>query len=358
MSLGFEQAGFDIVAAVDIDPVHAQLHSANFPNTRSVNADISLLTGRRIREEAGLEQGELAVVFGGPPCQGFSMIGKRHPDDPRNLLIHQFARLIRELRPLYFVLENVSGLLMGTASKTLYSFLDRVDEAGYTVAEPVGLLDACDFGVPQRRRRVFVVGSRKGLPVAKCPVPVLNQSPRDQIPTPTVWDAIGDLAIIDKHLPKLTGDSYFGPLGKPSPYAAILRDSFQDETDKKSARGKNGVKLSNCLRTAHTRSTTWRFHNTPPGTYESTSRFYRLQAHGLAPTLRAGTDSLRGSFTAPRPIHPVYARCITVREAARLHSFPDWFSFHPTVWHGFRQVGNSVPPFLARAVAREIKALL
>jgi len=98
--------------------------------------------------------------------------------------------------------------------------------------------------------------------------------------------------------------------------------------------------------------------DTEPGCYEAVSRFQRLEKDELAHTLRAGTGPARGSFMAPRPIHPVEARCITVREAARLHSFPDWFSFHPTKWHAFRQIGNSVPPRLARAVAKCVRQAL
>jgi DNA (cytosine-5)-methyltransferase 1 len=97
-----------------------------------------------------------------------------------------------------------------------------------------------------------------------------------------------------------------------------------------------------------------RFASTPHGKIESISRFHKLDPDGLCNTLRAGTPSNKGAFTSPRPIHPFIPRCITVREAARLHSYPDWFRFHPTKWHGFRQIGNSVPPLLAQAVAEEI----
>jgi DNA (cytosine-5)-methyltransferase 1 len=101
-----------------------------------------------------------------------------------------------------------------------------------------------------------------------------------------------------------------------------------------------------------------RFLHTAPGSTEPISRFYRLDAHGLSNTLRAGTGSERGAYTSPRPIHPFLPRVISVREAARLHSFPDWFRLHHTKWHGFRQIGNAVPPLLGRAVAAEIRKAL
>jgi DNA (cytosine-5)-methyltransferase 1 len=94
-----------------------------------------------------------------------------------------------------------------------------------------------------------------------------------------------------------------------------------------------------------------RFSETAPGQVEPISRFFRLDGKGLSNTLRAGTDAARGAFTSPRPIHYALPRCVTVREMARLHGFPDWFRFHTTKWHGARQIGNSVPPPLARAVA-------
>jgi DNA (cytosine-5)-methyltransferase 1 len=116
--------------------------------------------------------------------------------------------------------------------------------------------------------------------------------------------------------------------------------------------------LTSSLRTEHTKLSSQRFTQTPPGKVEPVSRFHKLAPHGLCNTLRACTDSARGAFTSPRPIHYRFPRVITVREAARLHSYPDWFRFHATKWHGFREIGNSVPPLLGRAVAGEIMKAL
>ncbi|MFO1522467.1 MAG: DNA cytosine methyltransferase, partial [Kiritimatiellia bacterium] len=116
--------------------------------------------------------------------------------------------------------------------------------------------------------------------------------------------------------------------------------------------------LTSSRRTDHTAESQRRFLETEHGDTEAISRFRKLPPDGLCNTLRAGTDSARGAFTSPRPIHPFLPRVITVREAARLHSYPDWFRFHTTKWHGFRQVGNSVPPLLGRAVASSIIAAL
>ena len=146
--------------------------------------------------------------------------------------------------------------------------------------------------------------------------------------------------------------------GKPSTYAGYLRGKGEDPTDFGYRRKFDPSLLTSSLLTEHTPLSRSRFAATAPDDVEPISRFKKLAVDGLCNTLRAGTASDRGAFTSPRPIHPTAARVITVREAARLHSYPDWFRFHATKWHGFRQIGNSVPPMLARAVgAQFMKAL-
>jgi len=354
MSLGFEQAGFDVVAAVDVEEIHIETYCRNFPRSKALCTDLSSASGDQLRKETAVGDKHIDVVFAGPPCQGFSVIGKRLRDDPRNLLLFDFARLVAELSPSYFAVENVAGILLGQAKDVLEEFLRRVGKAGYCVVEPIKVLDAAEFGVPQRRRRVFLLGYRKGLAAPKYPAPLHAYDEDGKVDGPKVWDAIGDLPKIENYRYLLTADEYTGELGVPSAYAGILRGEARDPDDKSLARSRNGDGLSGCLRTAHTAKTIKRFENTRQGSYEEVSRFYRLSKNGLAPTLRAGTGRAQGSFMAPRPIHPFQDRCITVREAARLHSFPDWFCFHRTKWHSFRQIGNAVPPMLARAVAQAI----
>jgi DNA (cytosine-5)-methyltransferase 1 len=340
MSLGFELAGFDVVAAVDNNEINVQTYKVNFPNARCIKADIGELTASALREKAEFDH-EVDVLFGGPPCQGFSLIGKRRAEDPRNELLIHFARLLKELSPKYFVVENVAGLLIGDARKTLDRFIREVKSAGYAIVEPLQVLDAQDFGVPQRRRRLFVLGHKSDLPAPEYP-----KGGRARV---SVWDAIGDLACVDTYADDLHSDIYSGRLGKPSKYAAKLRLTGDAKV----------TDLSGCARSLHGTKTVKRFTATEQGSREPISKFDRLTKAGAALTLRAGTGPENGSFMAPRPIHPVHPRCITVREAARLHSFPDFFQFDGTKWHGFRQVGNSVPPLLARAVAATIrKALL
>ncbi|MFN9406829.1 MAG: DNA cytosine methyltransferase, partial [Dolichospermum sp.] len=144
----------------------------------------------------------------------------------------------------------------------------------------------------------------------------------------------------------------------PSNYAKKLRNLEIVKNNYSYQRQYDHNLLTSSLRSKHSPESMERFASTPHGKIESISRFHKLDPHGLCNTLRAGTPSNKGAFTSPRPIHPFIPRCITVREAARLHSYPDWFRFHPTKWHGFRQIGNSVPPLLAQAVAEEIIQVL
>ncbi len=350
MSLGFEQAGFDIVASVEIDPIHCATHDYNFPLSTTVCASVVDVGGEEIRRKANLGHAEIDVVFGGAPCQGFSLMGKRALDDPRNQLVFHYVRLVAELQPKYFVFENVKGLTLGKHADFLKELIVALDSAGYDVTLPYRVLNAADFGVPQDRHRLFLMGARRGLR--------LPDYPRHLEHRTTVWEAMGDLPNADNFAELITGDEVRVDWTTEAIYARRLRGLEIDPANYSHDRKFDRELLTSSLRTEHTDLSKSRFMATEHGKTEPVSRFRKLPPEGLCNTLRAGTDSARGAFTSPRPIHPVFPRVITVREAARLHSYPDWFRFHATKWHGFRQIGNSVPPMLARAVASEIiKAL-
>jgi len=169
-----------------------------------------------------------------------------------------------------------------------------------------------------------------------------------------VWDAIGDLPDAEDYAELEASDSVRAEYGEASAYAAVLRGLAEDPNDFSYGRVYDPRLLTSSLRTGHGDESRKRFADADFGKTEPISRFFKLDPNDVCNTLRAGTASDHGAFTSPRPIHPYLARCITVREAARLHSYPDWFRFHVTKWHGARQIGNSVPPFLARAVASMI----
>lgn len=367
LSLGFEQAGFDIAVAVEYDPIHAAIHELNFPYGAVICRDVRKVTGQMIRERGRLENSEIDAVIGGPPCQGFSLIGHRVLDDSRNELVFHFLRLVDELRPRTFIMENVPGMATGRHNQLLDELIERFQAIGYNVQIPYRILNAAEYGVPQARRRLFLLGSRDGVTLPRYPdtttVPrpngkiTINGSPpsASNLPLcPSVQDAIGDLPNIDDFEALFKTDIlHYRPHGG-SLYARRLQGDLRDEKDYSHQRKYHHEVLTGCLRARHTELSRTRFAATQGGKTEPVSRFYRLAFDGVSNTLRAGTASDRGAFSAPRPIHPLYPRCISVREAARLHSFPDWFRFHRTIWHGFRQIGNSVPPLLARAVASEV----
>jgi DNA (cytosine-5)-methyltransferase 1 len=290
-------------------------------------------------------------------------MGKRIFDDPRNSLVFHFHRLVLELQPKFFVMENVRGITIGEHKQILKALIHEFKIKGYQVEEDYQILNAAYYGVPQARERLFLIGAREDMELPKYPQPItkpanshkLKAKHLSHLPVcPTVWEAIGDLPEVEQYSDLLTKDWTMADYGKPSNYAAILRNIKTVADDYSYDRLFDSRFLSSSLRTKHSQPTIERFAATVPGEREPISRFHKLHPAGVCNTLRAGTDKYKGSFTSPRPIHPYTPRCITVREAARLHSYPDWFRFHITKWHGFRQVGNSVPPLLAKAVAAEI----
>jgi DNA (cytosine-5)-methyltransferase 1 len=363
MSLGFEQAGFDVAAAVEYDPVHCATHEYNFPDCAAICRNVGDIDGKYIRDRSRIGSQEVAVVFGGAPCQGFSMIGKRALDDPRNSLVYHFVRLVVELKASYFVFENVRGLTVGAHKKFLEEIIGEFRRAGYHVLEDYRVLNAAQHGVPQDRQRLFLMGARKGIQLPEYPEPThegrinSNGGPRNLFlrATPTVWDALRDLPEADDYEELLDRDWVRARFKKSTAYSAILRGDETDPGDYSALRNFDATLLTSSLRTVHTDLSRRRFLETQQGETEPVSRFHKLDPDGICNTIRAGTASDHGAFTSPRPIHPYSPRCITVREAARLHSYPDWFRFHVTKWHGFRQIGNSVPPLLARAVASRIR---
>lgn len=365
MSLGFEQAGFDVVAAVEIDPIHCAVHEFNFPKSKVLCRSVVGLTGAEIRLRAGIGDRTVDVVFGGAPCQGFSMIGQRAFDDPRNGLVRDFLRIVRELDASYFVFENVKGLTVGKHRAFLEELIGAAGDAGYEVRLEWRVLDAADYGTPQHRQRLFLLGAKRGLRVPSYPDQVTIAADRvgrsaARLPVgPTCEDALGDLPDADDFASLLEVDEVkTGSWGTPSEYAKQMRCLTNDAWHFSHVRAWNPGVLTSSIRTVHTEISKRRFKETAPGSVEPISRFFKLAPGGLSNTLRAGTDAARGAFTSPRPIHYAHARCVTVREMARLHGYPDWFRFHETKWHGARQIGNSVPPPLARAVASEVMKAL
>lgn len=364
LSLGFEQAGFDVVGAVEIDPVHCAVHEFNFPKAKVIAESVSNLSGQDVRHLTSIGDVDIDCVMGGAPCQGFSLIGHRVLDDPRNKLVKDFVRLVKDLKPKYFVFENVKGITSGKHRKILDELIAAFSKAGYGVVAPWKVLNAANYGTPQSRERLILLGFRQGLEQPTYPSFTTNISGRTEVASnlvkgPTCKDALDDLPNADGYQSLQSRDHVrIRQFGNPSYYAAEMRCLSNDAWHLGYVRNWDPNILTSSARTEHSKISRRRFKETTEGSVEPISRFFKLPSNGVANTLRAGTDGKRGAFTSPRPIHYQYDRCVTVREMARLHGFPDWFRFNVTKWHGARQIGNAVPPPLARAVANSIvKAL-
>ena len=358
LSLGLEQAGFDVVLAVDRDGYHVATHKRNFPQGLAVCASVTDLDAEKIRTLLGTDR-EIDLIAGGPPCQGFSHMGTRDVLDPRNTLVNEFVRLVLELRPKAFLMENVPGMQSGATAAIFGHALARWEneEPGYLITMPVRTLNAAHFGVPQSRERLFVLGIRRDI-AREIQYPA---GPADGQPArPTVDEAIGDLPRLSVHPEMLDRDwtYYDEPQSRLSRYARVLRGMELDPSDYSHPRAWDRTRCTCSAAVRHRPDIAALYAATRPGAMVPGHKLPKLQPHGLAPTLRAGSESEHGSYTAPRPVHLHEPRCITAREAARLHGYPDWFRFYPGKWHAYRQIGNSVCPPVARALgSRLIDAL-
>lgn len=327
-SLGAGSAGLAPSVAFDVDSILTSSYLRNHTGTKLKLADLSSASPVDVEREAG---GRVDGVFGGPPCQAFSDIGHRRPDDPRRSLLGHFFRIVAGLRPAFFVMENVKGLAYADARPALDEAL-AILPSFYRILGPV-ILDAADFGAATRRPRLFVIGYDP----ERFDTLTLDHIEAAKSAPATVQSAIADLRSAVQTDESEGYDVWkIVDHGNPSPYASALRDVDGTFTGHR--------------RTAHTAAVVARFERVAQGGVDSVGRHPRLDWNGQCPTLRAGTGSDRGSFQSVRPIHPDEPRVITVREGARLQGFPDKFRFHPTVWHSFRMIGNSVSPVIAKAL--------
>lgn len=351
-SLGAELAGFRSVVAIDVDATLQSAYRRNFPTTRAVEASVSEIEASDWKQIIGRSRPD--GVIGGPPCQGFSWIGKRRKDDPRNSLIHEFYRHVDILRPKFFVMENVEGLLHGDNSKVLSDALQRIAKQ-YTIIGPVVVNAAC-YGAPTNRRRIVVLGFDPS-DVDPLTSDMFELEPPARLVT--VRDAIWDLP---GPVPEDKTEVNFGwarypsrVIDKLSPYAHMLRQPPPSELGWKDAIEQHRAGyVSGLVATRHSIGVARRYASIVGGKTDKVTKSFRLEWDGQSPTLRAGTGQDKGAFQAVRPIHPGKSRVITVREAARLQGFPDWFVFHPTKWHSFRMIGNSVSPIVSHGLFTKI----
>ncbi len=351
--MGAARAGFKVHAAIEIDDHAFHTHKDNFPNAIHIKKSVDSLSGPQILALTGLEQGQLEGLIGGPPCQGFSRIGKRQSGDTRNSLFYHFFRLVNELQPSFYVAENVPGILDDNFNGIVNNALALVK--GYEQLDPI-LLKASDYGAPTTRTRVFFIGYKKNL---FRPIRESDFIRRKTTKPITVKIALSGLP--RRINPHWQSETLGWRKGSEKPHASYRRLALGHIPLGVGSiiainRLLNKGEISGCLGTVHQPDVISRFSLITQGDFDPISRAIRLRQNGFCPTLRAGTGPDRGSYQAVRPIHPTQDRVITPREAARLQGFPDWFVFHPTKWHSFRQIGNSVSPILAEKVMKIILA--
>lgn len=331
LSEGFRMAGFSVGFAIEFDKEIACAYKNNHLETDVIAEDISNVDPCKLK----MKHPQIDIIVGGPPCQGFSQKGKRLSlDDPRNFLFMQFVKFVKEFRPKYFVLENVPNIITTSNGYFKNQIIKSFNSLGYDVT--CGVLYAKDFGVPQDRRRAVFIGQFGTLEISL---------PEKTGEATTVADAIYDLPFIES-----------GEGTEISEYDKPATTTYQ-----KLMRGDCST-LYNHVATKHAASAIEKLKMIPKGKGKEvlppellTKSIYsgtwcRLIEDGIAATITTRFDTpSSGRFT-----HPILNRCLTIREAARIQSFPDNFRFYGNRTCQMKQVGNAVPPLLAKAIAEEI----
>lgn len=309
-SLGYAQAGFKERLAVEWDPHAVETFRRHFPDVDVFHGDIAELSVDECLARAGLERGALDVFDGSPPCQGFSMAGRRHLADPRNQLFREFVRLLDGLQPKVFVMENVAGMVQGKMKLIFAEILSTLKSTGYRVS--ARLLDAQYYGVAQTRRRMIFIGVREDLGIDP------SHPPAQGYPV-AIREVIADL--VDHPPDEAIGHIWYSD------------EERQTKTYAKAFRAHQGQKFAG-QQCRHR----W---DRPCGT---------LQTPGGKATI-PGTLRNIGC-------HPLRTRTFSIREYARLSSFPDAFQVQNHLCYGYRQIGNCVPPKFMEAIAAHIRRTL
>ena len=343
LSEGFRQAGFCVLLGSDIDPVYGKTFSASHDGATFIAKPIQHLTSQEILKNTGLRRGELDVLVGGPPCQGYSVYNHgRGEHDPRAGLFREYLRIVKDLSPKWLVMENVTGLLSISGGALVRTIADEIAKLGYSVEWKV--LRAEEYGVPQERRRVVFIANRIGF---QSDHPEVTHGDSG-LPLTTIWDAIGDLSPIFDNI---------APTYVNTPVNAFQRAMRVARGPLLNHYGPRLGKI-NQERIRHIpQGGSWRdipFELLPEGMKRAkrsdhTKRYGRPRPTDLACTILTKCDIHWGAY-----IHPIQNRALTVREAARLQSFPDHFEFFGSMTEQFVQVGNAVPPLMAAAIARHI----
>jgi len=355
ISVGLERAGFRVLAGIDIEKKYIASFQHNFPNAKAMTTDITTVLPEDFMHMVGVEAGELDLLVGGPPCQGFSKNvprRNRYLEDPKNLLVKSFLDYCEVLQPKMVLMENVAEMKNGFEEAYSQEIISRLQEEGYTVTTAV--LNSADYGVPQKRRRAFFLANRLGV---RFSIPKPTHKPReksldknlaffDDSRHVTVWEAIGDLPSVEH-----------GKGNDPSPYATPPQTHFQQMMRGSQIQVRNHIA-----------------RKMAPTQYERLASIGPGQGHKDLPEhlqTKGGYSGAYGRLTkdmiAPtitrwvfhpgsgRWGHPEDIRTLTMREVARIQSFPDDYKFVGSNNDQAGQLGNAVPPLLAQAVVTHMK---
>ena len=343
LSQGFKDAGFDVISAVEIDKNLSQTFKKNFKQTKVFEKDITKANSKDLL----VNKSKVDVVVGGPPCQGFSMSGKRirsngiFLNDKRNKLFKEFVRVIKDLKPKIFLMENVPGILNIYQGKTKNQILSIFKSIGYDTK--VKVLLAADYGVPQLRKRAFFIGNNLGMDPEFLFPPKINKN------YITVEDAIFDLPFTKSGQGEFKSKYEKKPITeyqkKMRRNAKILYNHISTKHDDKVLKIMKMLKEGEGRKNLPKKLQTKSIHS---GSY------MRIVKNKPAYTITTRFD------TPPvgRVTHPIADRALTAREAARLQSFPDDFIFLGKRTHIGIQIGNAVPALLAYEIAKNFKTRL
>ncbi|QDD95638.1 DNA-cytosine methyltransferase [Roseomonas mucosa] len=348
LSEGFRQAGFHVLAGQDIDEVAGETFAATHSEARFLGGPIQKVTSQLLLKTAGLRKGEVDVMVGGPPCQGYSYYNHgRGEHDPRSGLFREYLRLVDGVRPRWIIMENVAGITSIGKGAIVSEIQRGLEGLGYRVM--MKLLKAEEYGVPQERRRMFFIATRTQDNIH---FPKPTHGPAVKVPYATIWDAISDLPLIEN-----------GNSAKEHCLTSDPRSEYQKALRVPNASvifNHQAQKLShiNLQRLRHIpQGGSWRdipVDMLPRGMKlarrcDHTKRYGRPRWSDLACTILTKCDPHWGAY-----FHPEQDRAFTPREAARLQSFPDSFVFHGSRTEQYIQIGNAVPPLLGRAVGRAL----
>jgi DNA (cytosine-5)-methyltransferase 1 len=356
-SLGFKQAGYNIIYATDFDKSAIETYKTNFPETKADCIDVKSINFELLLQELKLCKGEVDIIIGGPPCQGFSTAGPRFWDDPRNHLLKQYVRAIEVIQPKWFLMENVEGLLTSNNGEYVKQSVNAFINLGYYIR--LEKVYSHEYGVPQRRKRVLIVGNRLGIDFSFPSATTYSYGKIYRKSELTINHALKGLP---KPSPENTPLNYEHDFSDGWAYQLkskndLVTEHFNPKLDEIQLQ-----RITN-LQQGQTMKDLPEYLQHPSFKKRAARRVMDgtpSEKRGGAPSglkrLKLDEPSLTITGAAVREfVHPIENRCLTIRECARIQTFPDDFIFCGSNGDKIQQIGNAIPPLLAKVFAAHIK---